>query len=225
MQTLNFSKVAGQFLIEWRSNARFRAGIYLLVGTLWLYAVLLLRDHAAAEHTNWDLLEQKNSRARATAAVADWPTRAQEMKTAVADLEALLWRDGSVGLSQAAVEERITQSLTAANIAVRAIRTTALTEDVSGPAQLALIQLRARVQIDFRASNVYPWLASVARSKSEKLPTIFVESLVIRTTNVGQTPTAEIELVGYAVRGAETRDAKPIAVTPATYSPPPKLPK
>ena len=221
----NFSEFTSQFLGEWRSNSRFRAGIYLLLGTLWLYGVLLLRDHAVAEHANWELVEQKNSRARATAAIADWPTRAQEMKTAVAELEALLWRDGSIGLSQAAFEERIIQSLTAMNIPIRGIRTTAMAESVSTPSQLALMQLRARVQIDFRASTVYPWLASIARSKAEKSPTIFVESLAIRTSNVGQAATAEVELVGFAVKTAVAREPTPTSPSFPDVSSLPNLPK
>jgi len=200
MQMPNFSEFTSQFLGEWRSNSRFRAGIYLLLGTLWLYGVLLLRDHA------------------------DWPTRAQEMKTAVAELEALLWRDGSIGLSQAAFEERIIQSLTAMNIPIRGIRTTAMAES-STPGQLALIQLRARVQIDFRASTVYPWLASLARSKSNKSPTIFVESLTIRTGNVGQAATAEIELIGYAVKTTSNREPAPPIAPSKAASQPPNLPQ
>jgi hypothetical protein len=224
MQMPNISEFTSQFLGEWRSNSRFRAGIYLLLGTLWLYGVLLLRDHAVAEHANWELIEQKNSRARATAAIADWPTRAQEMKSAVTDLEALLWRDGSLGLSQAAFEERIVQSLTLMNIPIRSIRTTATAES-STPGQLALIQLRARVQIDFRASTVYPWLASLARSKSNKSPTIFVESLTIRTGNVGQAATAEIELIGYAVKTTSNREPAPPIAPSKAASQPPNLPQ
>ena len=189
-----------QFLSEWNTNPRLRWAVYLLLGIVWLYAILVLRDAVSSEYSKWDAMEAKNARARSTAAEADWPTRAQEIKAALTDLEALLWRDGSIGLSQAAFEERVSQSLAAAGVVVRSLRTTAGTESAASQAQASLVQLRSRVQVDFRPAAMYSWLGSISRTKYEKAPSMFVETLNIRPASFGQPGTAEIEVVGYAVK-------------------------
>lgn len=185
---------------ELRTNTRLRVGVYFLFGIFWLYGILLLKEFVVAERGSWEVMEAKIARARATAAAADWPLRAQETKLAAADLETLLWREGSVGLSQASFEERISQSLSQAGVSVRSIRTTAVTDGGGTAGQLGLIELRARVQTDFRAATLYPWLGATARQKFDKSPTIFVDSLSIRGASVGQPATADMELVGYAIK-------------------------
>jgi len=189
-----------KFHSEWNTNARLPWAVYLLLGIVWLYAILVLRDAVSSEYSKWDAMEAKNARARSTAAEADWPTRAQEIKVALNDLEALLWRDGSVGLSQAAFEERVSQSLAAAGVVVRSLRTTVGTESAATPAQVSLVQLRSRVQVDFRPASMYNWLASLSRARVEKTPSMFVETLNIRPASFGQLATAEIEVVGFAVK-------------------------
>ncbi len=205
MPNRNQHELIAKFVGEWNVNRRLRVGIYLLIGILWLYAILVLKDFVVAEHASWEAMESKNLRSKATAAAADWPTRAQEIKAALTDLEALLWRDGSVGLSQAAFEERITQSFASASIVVRSIRASAIADTGATPALPDLIQLRARIQADFRPTTFYPWLASMARSKSEKSPSLLVESLTIRSGSFGQPATADLELVGYAVKASGER--------------------
>jgi hypothetical protein len=200
MESQTFSALLVKVNAEWRSNVRLRVGVYVLLGIFWLYGVLLLKDVVAAERTAWASMESKIARARTTAAAADWSTRAQEVKAAVADLETLLWREGSVGLSQASFEERVSQSLAQAGMTLRSIRTTAATDGAGTAGQLGLIELRARVQTDFRAATMYPWLSTIGRQRFDKASTIFVESLIIRGASFGQPATAEIELVGYAVK-------------------------
>jgi len=199
---------------EWRASVRLRAGVYVLLGIFWLYGILLLKDVVTAERSAWENMESKITRARATAAAADWTMRANEVKTAAAELETLLWREGSVGLSQASFEERVSQSLAQAGVALRSsIRTSAATDGTGIAGQLGLIELRARVQTDFRAATFYPWLGAVSRQKYDKASTMFVESLVIRGASFGQTATADLELVGYAIK-ASGGAANPAAINP-----------
>jgi len=200
---------SAKLLGEWHTNARLRWAVYLLLGIVWLYAILVLRDAVSTEYGKWDAMEASIARARSTAAEADWPTRAQEIKVALNDLEALLWRDGSIGLSQAAFEERVAQSLAASGVVVRSLRTTVGTEIAAAPAQASLVQLRSRVQVDFRPATMYNWLASLARVRYEKAPSMFVETLNIRPASFGQLATAEIEVVGYAVKATTDKAGLP----------------
>jgi hypothetical protein len=202
MPTPSFDKVLLRVGTEWRESARLRFGVYLLLSIFWFYGILVLKDLAIAQRASWEEMELKIARARATAATADWSTRAQEMQAAVVDLETLLWREGSVGLSQASFEERISQSLSKSGVTLRSIRTSVASDGTGNAGQLGLIELRARVQTDFRAATLYPWLSATARKKFEKASTIFVESLIIRGASFGQPAMAEMELVGYAIKAA-----------------------
>jgi hypothetical protein len=189
-----------QIATEWKANPRLRLGVYVIVAIAWLYAILLMRDFAIRERANWEAIEAQNQRAKTTAAEADWATRAQDMKRAVEDLESLLWREGSSGLSQAAFQEAGAQRFAQAGVLVRSNRGATPTESNAAPAVAGLLQLRARAQVEFRPSTFYPWLAAFARARAEKTPAIAIDSLVIRTGGPGQAATAEIELVGYAIR-------------------------
>ncbi len=185
---------------EWDESRLLRIGVYVLLGTLWLYGILVLKDFVAAERRSWDAMEAKTSRARATAVAADWPQRAQEIKVALNDLESLLWREGSVGLSQASFEEKIAQSLAQAGIPLRSIRTTAVTDGTAVAAELGLIELRARLQIEFRPSTFYPWLAGITKTRFEKAPSMFADNMVIRSASGGQSGQVELDVVGYALK-------------------------
>jgi hypothetical protein len=204
---------------EWESSRLLRGGIYVLLGTLWLYGILVLKDFVAVERKSWEAMESKTSRAKATAVNADWPMRAQEMKVAISDLESLLWREGSVGLSQASFEEKISLSVTQAGIPLRSIRTTAVTDGATTASPLGLIELRARLQLEFRPTTFYPWLAAVTKGKFEKAPTMFVENLSIRAASLGQPGYADLELVGYALKAAPS-SATTISATSATSATP-----
>jgi hypothetical protein len=203
---------------EWAANGRLRVGVYVLLGIFWLYGVLVLKDFVAAEKGVWEGMESKTARARATAAAADWASRSVEMKGAVGDLEALLWKEGSVGLSEASFGERISQSFAQSGVALRSIRTSAVADAGGTAGQLGLIELRARAQVEFRPATFYPWLAMLAKSKLDKAPSIFVEGLTIRAAPPGQ-QTVELELVAYAVK-ASANALKQDAASPSNVVPP-----
>jgi hypothetical protein len=205
---------------EWRASLRLRIGVYVLLGIFWLYGILLLKDVATAEQSVWETMESKIARAKSTAAAADWSIRAQEVKLATAALETLLWREGSIGLSQASFEERISQSLSQSGVMLRSSIRSSTPADGAGIAgQLGLIELRARVQTDFRVAALYPWLSAMNRQKFDKGPTVFVESLIIRAASFGQPATVEMELVGYAIKASKLSANTPSINPPAAGAP------
>ena len=219
MPSQSLSALWPQIGAEWRASVRLRVGVYLLLGIFWLYGILLMRDFVSVERGAWEGMESKIARARATAAAADWSMRAQEIKVATADLEMLLWREGSVGLSQASFEERVSQSLAQSGVTLRSIRTSAAVDGTGVAGQLDLIELRARTQTDFRAATFYPWLGSITRQKFDKTSTVFVESLVIRAASFGQPATAEMELVGYAIKAGGIPTTAQSVNTPVAGAP------
>ncbi len=186
---------------EWQQNQRLRIGVSIVLAIFWLYGILVLRDAVGQEREAWQTVEMQNTRARLTATSADWVTRSQDVVSAISEHEQLLWRDGSLGLSQAGFQEQIAQSFSSATIIVRSPIRVATVTDVPVSAELAdIVPLRARAQVEFRPTTFYPWLAIVAKARAEKRAAFVVDSLTIRAGSVGQPSTADIELVGYALK-------------------------
>jgi len=202
---------------EWRQNLRLRIGVSIVFVIFWLYGILVLRDTVSVEREAWLSAEAQNTRARSTATSADWLTRSQDVVAAVSEHEQLLWRDGSLGLSQAGFQEQIAQSFSSANIVVRTpIRVAAVADTPVSAALADIVPLRARAQIEFRPATFYPWLAIVTKARPEKRPALVIDSLTIRAASVGQSSTADIEFVGYALK------SNAINATTSTPATPPK---
>ncbi|MEI6736881.1 MAG: hypothetical protein WCL29_00210 [Pseudomonadota bacterium] len=204
---------------EWCENRRLRYGVYVAIGIVWLYGILILREAVVNERDAWQNTESRVARARATATSADWLTRAQDVTTSMGDHESLLWREGSIGLSQAAFQERIMQSFTSANIVVRALKVASANDAPVSSDLIDIVPLRARAQVEFRPSSFYPWLGALAKMRLEKRPAVAIESMTIRASSFGQPAIADVELIGYVLRGAA-----PIIGTAAVTAPPPVPP-
>jgi hypothetical protein len=211
---------------ELRTNARLRFGVYAIVASLWIYGLLVLHDHVKREKTAWQGTEEQIVRIKNAAANVDWTTRAQDVKASLADYERLLWRDGSVSVSQAALQENLARTFAAAGVQVRATQIAAV--DANAPqssdptlASIAdLAPIRIRAQVDFRPQSFYAWLLTLNRDRIEKRPTVIIESLTIRS---GATPVADIEFLGYAMRNVSSATSTPSAVpspAPATAGAP-----
>ncbi len=219
MNTTNASAVIDNMRREFRESKRLRMGFYVIAAILWIYALLVFRDYVARERDAWQVAESRITRAKATAASGDWTTRAQDVKAAAADFERLLWREGSIGLSQAALQESITRNLAAANIPMRSLRVTAA-ESALSPELGDIVQIRARAQVDFRPTAFYAWLLTLNRDKAEKRPSLAVESMIIRAGQA-QAPVADIELVGYSLRNSTTAGNNADSALPPSPSPSP----
>ncbi len=194
---------------EWRENSRLRYGVYITIGIVWIYAILSLKDATEIERGTWQNSESRVARARATAASADWLRRSQEVAGAVNEYESLLWREGSIGLSQAAFQERISQSLGAAGIVVRALRVVPASDAPLSNDMNDIVPLRARIQVEFRPSSFYTWLGALAKTMTEKRAALVIESMTIRASNTGQASIADVELAGYALKGGRGVAASP----------------
>ena len=181
---------------QWRSNPRLRYGVYMIIAIMWGYGILVLRDTVTAKREAWIAAEARIARARSLANSGDWVNRASEVKAAMGDFGSLLWKEGSLGLAQAAVQESVNRTLASAGLTARQIKVTV--SDAPLAAEMnEIVPIRARVVVDFRPPLVNAWLAALARDVSEKRPAIVIESLSIRGAPA---PVADIELVAYALR-------------------------
>jgi hypothetical protein len=179
---------------ELRTNARLRIGLYLILAVFWLYGLLVLRDQIARDRETWQSVESRIARAKSTAATADWTSRAQDVKSSLAEYERLIWREGSVGISQATLQEWLQRSFAASGVIVRATQVSAqdaaMVVGAAGTADTSaanpanpigdLVAIRVRAQVEFRPQSFYAWLLSLNRDRVEKRPTVAIESLTIR---------------------------------------------
>lgn len=181
---------------QWRANPRLRYGVYIIAAIMWLYCILGLRDSVTAKREAWASAEARIARARVLANSGDWVSRANDVKSAMTDYESLIWKEGSLGLAQAAVQESLNRTLASAGLIARQVKVTV--GDAPLSAEMAeIVPIRARVLVDFRPAAVNTWLTTIARDVSDKKPAIMIESLSIRGAPA---PFAEIEMVAYALR-------------------------
>ena len=190
---------------QWRSNERLRFGVYIIIAIIWLYGILVLRDSVAAKREGWLAAETRIVRSRAIANSGDWANRASEVKAATSDFETLLWKEGSLGLAQAAVQESINRALAGGGLIVRQAKVSVSDSPLAADMP-EIVPIRARVLVDFRPAAVNVWLASMARDVGEKKPAIMVESMSIRGAPA---PVADFELVAYALRPGAAVTAPP----------------
>lgn len=206
-----------QLLTELRGNSRLRIGLYIVLGIVWFYVLLVLRDATAGKSRQWQELRAQESRARASASSADWKSRAQIAVAGVADIETLLWRDGSVGLSQAAFQEKITQLAGRQGASLRSIRSVAPRSPSAELEALGIAAIGVRVQIESRPSSFMAWAGELSKFSGQ--PAILADTLTLRM-QPGQPFTIESDLSGYAIRNpapADGREARDIpAAAPST---------
>ncbi len=103
--------MSNQFLAELRNNRRLRLGIALIIGVLWVYAILLLRDAqvvAAGEYHNASI---KLARLQAATQQGEWEERLNQAKTLQTEIESRLWRGATIGLARAAFQDFLSQQL------------------------------------------------------------------------------------------------------------------
>jgi hypothetical protein len=194
---------------ELQENRRLRLGMYLIIGLLWIYGITALRDLGVREMNNWKQAEADILQSRTVAATADWTSREMQARNALTDLEGYLWRDGSLGFSQAAFQERVAQTLSRAGATAPSIRVSSGSESTSANSALAISTMSARVQTEYRPNVLFTWLRDVGLRPGAQQPLILVDSIVIRALP-NQPATLDLQLSALASRSeGATANTKP----------------
>jgi hypothetical protein len=175
-------------LEEVRSNARLRWGMWMILGILWLYAVLLLRDQVPREADLYQSASRKLARAQATASQTHWAARRSEAMAAQTSLEGRLWTATSMGLAQASFNDWLVQAAQQSGVARPTISVAAQEESLEG--MPGMWKVTARASFDFSPQTFYPLLARIGSYDKA----VLVESLVIRGS---PTPRADIVLLAH----------------------------
>lgn len=186
-------------LAKVKDNPRLRLGLWLIVGIVWLYGVLLLRDASLLASSELAMLGKKVARLQAESAQTAWVTRVAPAEALQVNLESRLWREGTIGLAQATFQDWLTQGVQQANLA-RPVVTAASQEEATAeknaslntaPALLNhLWRVSAKLGFDFTPQGLYAFLGRLEGHDKQ----VIVENLTIRGS---PTPRAEIVVVAY----------------------------
>ncbi len=199
---MNLNQSATALLAELKTNSRLRWGLWAIVGVLWFYGVLELRDEVQSKSDSHLALSKKVTRIQATAAQSEWPSRLRDAQSLQLNLESRLWQENTIGLAQATFHDWLNQLAQQANLTKVQLVVAAQDDESTGGKESAsgdgsgtriasgLWKVSAKLIFDFNPQSFYPLLTRISTHERK----VAVESLVIRST---PTPKAELMLVAY----------------------------
>lgn len=203
------------------TNSRLRLGLALIVGILWLYGVLELRDRLDAAASAYRAAAHKAARSQAAGNEKKWPERADQASILRSQLEGRLWRAATVGLAQASFQDWLNSAAQQAQLPRPSLSTSTETPETSDsgagdgalnppsfPADL--IKVKAKLEFDFNPKTFNDFMLLTATHEKK----IIVESLIIRTSPI---PRVEMLLAAYFQKqsaSAETGAARSVSTAP-----------
>ena len=199
---MNLNHSAAALLSELKANPRLRWGVWAIVGVLWFYGVLTLRDEVQVKSDNYLALNKKVMRMKGTAAQSEWPTRLKDAQSLQLNLESRLWQENTIGLAQATFHDWLNQfaqqsNLTKVQLVVAAQdnestvgKESARSDSGETRPSSDLWKVSAKLSFDFNPQSFYPLLKRILTNEKK----VAIESLVIRST---PTPKVELMLVAY----------------------------
>ena len=211
---MDLNQSATALLAELKANPRLRWGLWAIVGVLWFYGVLELRDEVQRKSEIHLALSKRVIRIQATAAQSEWSNRAGDARSLQSNLESRLWRENTIGLAQATFHDWLNQLAQQANFAKvqlvvsaqddeSAVGKESASSDGSGTRMASdLWKVSAKLNFDFNPQSFYTLLSRISTHERK----VAVESLVIRST---PTPKADLMLVAYFRKPAPDVPAEP----------------
>lgn len=193
-------------LDELKANPRLRWGLLGILGVLWLYGVLELRDQVQIKADSHLALSKKIARIQGVASQTDWPARLTDARALQTLLEKNLWRENSIGLAQATFNDWLAQLAQQASLSKVQLSVAAQNEEsaagkdtTSGDSSGAgrLWKVSAKFAFDFNPQTFYPLLVKITSNDKQ----VLVESLVIHGL---PSPKAELLLVAYFLKQKPT---------------------
>jgi len=204
---MTLTQSANSFLVELKASPRLRWGVWGIVGVLWLYGALDLRDEVQRDSETNRAIGKKIARTQETAAQTEWPNRLAEAQSLQLGMESRLWRENTIGLAQATFHDWLSLSAQQANLTKVQLAVAAQDgenidgKDKSGSDNTSnLWKVSAKLSFDFSPQSLYPFLTRIVAHDKK----VAIESLIIRGT---PSPKAELILVAYFLKPAPGTEA------------------
>jgi hypothetical protein len=189
-----------KLLDELRNNPRLRWGVLAIVGTCWLYGVLMLGDAQQLQLRRLQADTQNLARLRATLAQPEWLQRVAPAKTMAVQLEGRLWQAPTAGLAQGAFQDWLNSSLLQSGIAKPQISVTVL-DDVTTETNASATSPGAN-----KSSNATPtglWKLNAKLNFEATTPQLLnllnqlegnEKQIIVATLNVHKDPTPRVDM-------------------------------
>jgi hypothetical protein len=123
---MNVGQIASQLASAWaeaqaqvRSNPRLRMGLWLVLGMLWVSALLNVSDWITAESSRTRTTALELDRLRSLAAQSGWEQRVEEASQQLSLLQGMTWAEPERGLAEAAMQDWVTALAAKAGITLR----------------------------------------------------------------------------------------------------------
>ena len=199
---MGLGQKAHTLLAELKANPRLRWGCFAVVGILWLYGVLELRDAVQIRNDIYRTTGKNVARAQEVATQTVWPSRREEAQSLLSRLENSLWRENTIGLAQATFHDWLalqTQKAGFTRVQMTVVKQdeeesdtkSSISSDNSGsPTKSGLWKISARLVFDFNPQSFYAWMNQLSLNDRK----VVIESLTIRSLPA---PKAELLLVAY----------------------------
>lgn len=171
-------------LEELRSNQRLRIGVVAILVILLAYGLLEWRDRQAVAVADYTRLLNQVARLGANMQPAQWQQRASEARGALDQARSQLWRNQSIGLAQAQVQDWLNGLLRQAGAKALSVRVSEPEVNQEGqalvsrlPADLQSLQLlRARIEFSSDPTVLLALLAAFNDSPQR----VILEGLTIK---------------------------------------------
>jgi hypothetical protein len=209
--------LASELRNQWHVNTRLRAGLWLIAGIAWVYALLVLGDAAVAVRKESTVLADEIDRLRPLAHTNPWPARVDESRRHLAALRSMQWAAdgaGDIGLAEAALQDWVRGTAGKAGLRVRemtlaratpsapAVAAGGTTPAVLPPAAQAV---KLRMAVEAGRNELVAFLAEVGRHEH----VVVVDRLLLRPG----VPLGSAEMDLRALVGAEANAASGAPLT------------
>jgi hypothetical protein len=175
-------------LTQLRQNPRLRWGVALIIGTCWLYGVLLLRDALQEETRQHRGATLALARLSGQLTQTEWLARVTPAQTLAVQLEGKLWQAATSGLAQAAFQDMLNGAMANAAVPRPQISVTVVDDMAATPPDLW--KVKAKLGFDFTAASLLALLQLLETHPKQ----IVVGSLGV---NKDQPNRVDLELYAY----------------------------
>jgi GNAT superfamily N-acetyltransferase len=188
--------LTGELRGQLAASAGLRLGLLAIIALVWVYGLLLVSDGVAGRRKDLAALTEQAERLQPL--LRDdhqWPMRADEVRRQLAAMQAMVWAESDLGLTEAAFQDWIRATASRSGLSLRGLtmaRAEAVLPAAAHPASagdgVGPQLVKARLLADFDRVALMGFLSEAARNERA----VVVDRLLVRTWT--QPPTAEIDL-------------------------------
>ena len=225
----------GELRAQLQGNPRLRWGGWLILGIVWMYALLVAGDAVRAERERAAALVEQVERLRPAKGSNPWPQRAEDARQQVAALRSQLWSEGvegaegaaaDIGLAEAGLQDWVRATAARSGLRLREMalaRAPTAADTVAARAATTplVLPIRLRLSLEWTQAELMAFLSEIGRHER----VIVVERLQLRPAVPLGSAEIELRVMVAAVAVAATAPANPAApAAPAAPTTPTRAP-